>query len=107
MAALGYEWRDVEAALGLPLGSTVVAAIPARERLRLLSREFEPLDVASIERIARGELRGDDRQLDIPASGGADLVDDLATMMAADQASGNLRATFLRAIAKRIDDFES
>ena len=52
MAALGYEWRDVEVALGLPPGYAEVPAIPARERLRLLRREFEPLDVESIKRIA-------------------------------------------------------
>ena len=54
-----------------------------------------------------GELRGDEGQLDFPASSGADLVDDIATMMTADEASGNPRATFVRAILKRIGDFES
>lgn len=107
MAALGYEWRDIEAALGLPSGYTEVAAIPARERLRLLRGEFEPLDVGSIKRIAGGELRGDDGQLGFPISSGADLVDDIATMMAGDQASGNPRSAFVRAILKRIDDYES
>jgi len=52
MVALGYGWWDVEAALGLPPGYTEVGDFPAAEKLRILSRDIEPLDNESIERIA-------------------------------------------------------
>ena len=107
MAALGYEWSDVEAALGLPSGYIEVVAIPAPEKLRLLRREMEPLDVGSIERIAGADLRGDGERLEFAVSSGADLVDDTAAMMtSADHASSNPRGDFVSAILKRIDDFE-
>ena len=108
MAALGYSWRDVEAAIGLPPGYTDVGDFPAAEKLRILSREIEPLDTASIERIADGELRADGASLEFPASSGADLVDDMAAMMAPGGAgSGHPRDVFLGAILKRINDNES
>ncbi len=62
MATLGYTWRDVETSLGLPAGYTVVGYIPAAEKLRILSREIEPLDLASIQRIAAGDLEADGTQ---------------------------------------------
>ena len=107
MAALGYEWPDIEAAVGLPSGYTEVVAFPAAERLRILRREIEPLDVRSIERIAGGDLRADGARLEFPVSSGADLVDDMAVMMtAADHGSGNPRAAFVSTILKRIENFE-
>jgi hypothetical protein len=39
MGALGYGWRDIEAALGLPSGYTEVGDFPTAEKLRILSRE--------------------------------------------------------------------
>ena len=57
MAALNYQWQDVEAAIELPPGYTDVGDFPAAEKLRILSREVEPLDWVSIERIAAGYLR--------------------------------------------------
>jgi hypothetical protein len=53
MGALGYGWRNIEVALGLPSGYTEVGDFPAAEKLRILSREIEPLDQESIERIAQ------------------------------------------------------
>lgn len=107
MAALGYDWQDVEAAIGLPPGYTDVEDFPAAEKLRILSREIEPLDTASIARIAAGQLHGDGRQLQFPTSGGADLVDDMAAMMTSDEGkSEHPRDVFLGAILKRISDIE-
>lgn len=63
MRALGYTWEDVEAALGLPQGWTDVGDFPVAEKLRVLSREIEPLDVESIERIADGDLRANGARL--------------------------------------------
>ena len=51
---MGYSLEDVEAAVGLPRGWTDVGGFPVAEKLRILRREIEPLDVESIERIANG-----------------------------------------------------
>ena len=108
MAALGYSWRDIEAAIGLPPGYVDVGNLPAAEKLRILSRDIEPLDTASIERISDGDLRADGAPLEFPASSGTDLVDDMAAMMEpSGTASGHPRDVFLSAILKRINDIES
>jgi hypothetical protein len=108
MSALGYSWRDVEAAIGLPLGYTEVGDFPASEKLRILSREIEPLDMELIERIAVGDLRGGDEKLEFPISSGTDLVDDIVVQMAPGvMKSGHPRNIFLHAVMKRIDDIES
>jgi hypothetical protein len=44
MARLEYSWLDVETAIGLPPGYTDVGDFPTAEKLRILSREIEPLD---------------------------------------------------------------
>ena len=108
MAALGYSWGDIEAAIGMPPGSTDAGNLPAAEKLRILSREIEPLDTASIERISEGDLHAAGAPLEFPASSGTDLVDDMAAMMALNgTADGHPRDVFLSAILKRIDDIES
>lgn len=107
MAALGYGWDDVEAALSLPPGYTTVGDFPTSEKLRILSREIEPLDIASIERIASGDIRADGAPIDFPASSGSDLVDRIAVMMGSgDDDSGHPRDAFLRAVFDRIEDIE-
>lgn len=108
MVALGYGWRDVEAALGLPPGYTEVGDFSAAEKLRILSREVEPLDQESIERIAQGDLRADGVRLQFSNTSGTDLVDDIAAMMMPGCATGGQpRDAFLGAILKRINDIES
>lgn len=104
MATLGYDWRDVEAAVGLPPGYTDVGAFPAAEKLRVLSREIEPLDMASIERIARGVFHDNGAELKFPTFSGSELVDDVAAMMGRDEGGAHPRDVFLKAIMKRIDD---
>lgn len=107
MNELGYDWRDVEAALGLPPGYTEVGDFPAAEKLRVLSREIEPLDMDSIRRIASGDLRAKGQPLDFPTSSGRDLVDEMAALMAPpDGGSGHPRDAFLGAVLKRINDIE-
>lgn len=107
MAALGYDWVDVEAAIGLPPGYTNVGDFPAAEKLRILSREIEPLDTAAIERIADGKLHDRGGRLEFPASSGADLLDDMAAMMSpVNSASRHPRDVFLGALLKRINDIE-
>jgi len=108
MLALGYEWRDVESALGLPPGYTEVGDFPTAEKLRVLSREIEPLDRESIERIARGDFQVDGERLQFPNTSGRDLIDDMAAMMAPGCANdGHPRNAFLGAILKRINDIGS
>ncbi|MDE0054632.1 MAG: hypothetical protein OXT64_10325 [Gammaproteobacteria bacterium] len=107
MAALRYEWSDVEAAVELPPGYTEGVAFAPAEKLRILRREIEPLDIGSIKRIADGDLRSDGARLEFPPSSGADLVDDIAVMMAAaDHGSGNPRAAFVSSILKHIGDID-
>lgn len=107
MMSLGYGWQDVEAALGLPPGYTEVGDFPAAEKLRILSREIEPLDQESIERIARGDLQANGARLQFLHSSGTDLVDDIAAMISPSSAhSGSPRDVLLGAILKRINDVE-
>jgi hypothetical protein len=108
MAALGYSWRDVEAAIGLPTGYTDVGNIPAAEKLRILCRELEPLDIASINRIAGGDIYADGAPLKFYSSGGADLVDDIAAIYSqGDTGQAQPRNVFVEAVMKRIGDIES
>ncbi|QOG07363.1 hypothetical protein IGS74_03675 [Aureimonas sp. OT7] len=107
MTALGYDWSDVEAAIGLPPGYTDVGDFPAGEKLRILSREIEPLDTASIQRIAAGQLHRASGEPQYHVSGGADLVDDMAAMIELGESPGeHPRDLFLGAILKRISDIE-
>jgi hypothetical protein len=108
MVALGYGWWDVEAALGLPRGYTEVGDFPAAEKLRILSRDIEPLDNESIERIAQGDLRASGVRLQFPDTSGTDLVDDIAEMMVRGcTENGGARGAFLGAVLKRINEIES
>ena len=104
MAALGYTWRDVETSLGLPAGYTDVGDIPVAEKLRILSREIEPLDLTSIERIAAGDLEVDGTQIRFLNTDGNDLVDGIAAIMASEGL--HARSAFLSAISKRLSDEE-
>lgn len=103
MEILGYSFGDVEAALGLPQGWTDVGDFPVAEKLRILSRDIEPLDVESIERIANGDLRSKGIRLRFPCTNGTDLVDDVAAVMGRDgDIVGHPRNAFLTAILERI-----
>ncbi|WP_224407031.1 hypothetical protein [Afifella sp. IM 167] len=96
MAVLGYDWGDVEAAMGLPKGYTQVGNFPARERLRILSREIEPLDISSIMRIASRDIRADGSPVVFPASSGTDLVDHIAANLgSSDSDESSHRDVFL------------
>lgn len=108
MAALGYDWQDVEAAIGLPQGWTDVGDFQVAEKLRILSRDIEPLDTTSIERIAEYDLRANGVQLQFPVSSGTDMVDDIAAMMVpGGPESRHTRDVFIGTILKRITDIES
>lgn len=104
MAELGYVWEDVEAALGLPPGYTAIGEFTAGEKLRFLSREIEPLDIASIERLACGDVHADGEVIAFPPTDGTDLVDDIATLMG--EGGDRSRDVFLQAVFQRIDRSE-
>lgn len=103
-SALGYSWRDVEMAIGLPPGWTAATRIPTVEKLRILRREIEPLDTTSIRRISEGDLRADGARLTLPASSGTGLADDLATRMGhSNAAAQHPREVFVRAVLESVD----
>lgn len=102
MATLGYSLRDAETSIGLPPGWTDVVDFAVAEKLRILSREIEPLDIESIERIAKGDLRANGKQLRFPCTSGTDLVDDMAAMMVSGDEARQPRDVFIAAILKRI-----
>jgi hypothetical protein len=57
MTALKYSLADAEKASGIPAGWTDIAEIPNVEKLRLLRREIEPLDLATLGRLADGDFK--------------------------------------------------
>jgi hypothetical protein len=59
MKALGYTFADVDAALGLPQGYTEIGRdheFSVFDKLQVLSREIEPLDILEVERLADGKF---------------------------------------------------
>lgn len=107
MAALGYTMEDAELSLGFPKGYVAVVDIPTKEKLRLLSREIEPLDVASLQRISQRVFRYADEEFAWPMAGvsGPILSDYIAEEI--EKASGgdaHPRNIFLAAVARRIMD---
>ncbi|EFE95386.1 hypothetical protein [Serratia odorifera] len=54
--SLGYNWDDVTRALGLPDGYIDVVDISDAEKLRILSKDIEAVDMANIQRIAAGKF---------------------------------------------------
>lgn len=106
MKVLGFEWSDVEAAVGLPPGWTNVD-LPAEAKFKYLRKEIEPLDICAIERIASNDLRGDSGPLDFSHMGSDGLIDRFAIHLADTDLESNPRAAFLRAIGERINEIES
>lgn len=108
MRVLQYNLDDLERYLGFPEGYiTSVPGIPTAEKLRLLQRELEPLDVQELERLAKGDFRQDGAPLEIPSSTGSDLADDIAALMRdQNSAARNPRDFFLSAIMQRISAIE-
>lgn len=102
MDALNYGWRDIETAIGLPAGYTEVAGISTSDKLRILRREFEPLAVEAIERIAAGDLQLNGMPIQFPDSNGSSLLEHLAkNLNARISGTSTQRDAFLDAIQKR------
>ncbi|NOD85921.1 MULTISPECIES: hypothetical protein [unclassified Ruegeria] len=104
MQVLGYDLDDIARCLGLPSGYLDVAAeIPMAEKLAYLAKEFEPLEIDDLKRLASGQFLRGDQPLVLPPSDEWDLVDDIAEMLEGKgNEHANPREVFIRAIAKRI-----
>jgi hypothetical protein len=101
MAALSFDMSDVEVAVGLPPGYVGDVDIPVEEKLRLLRKEVEPLDVPELERLAAGNFASRGEPLQLRYSSGRDLVDDIARLV--ENGEQPSKTTFLKAILQRID----
>jgi hypothetical protein len=106
MRSLSFSWRDVEAAVGLPAHWTDVAGIPESEKFRILRGEIEPLDTATIERIASGIILLAGKPVEFPPSASLDLVDDLAMLLSGRDRPSSPRDVFLAAMSKRVGGTE-
>jgi len=104
MRALQYSFVDLERYLGLPEGFITSAVdVPPAEKLRLLQRELEALEVEALERLARGEFQRDGVALVIPKTSGEDLSDDIAALLRDPKSEAHTpRDFFLAAIMQRI-----
>jgi hypothetical protein len=110
MDALNYTFEDVEALLGLPAGYTDVGGqgFSVAEKLKVLRREVDTIDVADLERLARGGFLADGNPIIFAKSSGHDLTDDIARLIDQDPtAPHDPRVLFLKAITKRISDLET
>lgn len=107
MIALGYSLSDVESFLGLPAGITSLVDFPIEEKLRVLSRDIEPLDINELERICSGNFLYEAVPLNVPHTRGHSLTTDLAALIQKNPASvSQPRVLFLKAIMQRIKDID-
>jgi hypothetical protein len=108
MEQLGFSLADVGEAIGLPAAYVEAGAdIAVAEKLRILAREFEPLDVDTLARLARGEFQRDGEPVMVFRSSGDDLTDIMAGMIEGRAGSPlDPRQVFVAAIAKRIDGLD-
>lgn len=110
MTALGYTMNDVEESLGLPTGYVTLVDIPIREKLRILSREIEPLDVKSLERLSRREFKRDQEDLALPIAPVSIPILDGYIAAEVERRSGEAmhhpRDNFLAAVARRIMEMD-
>lgn len=104
MSHLGYTMEDAERAIGMPAGYSDVPGFGPDVKLHYLKRELEPLDGATLIRMAAGEFMCGDERLAFPDSRGGDLVDDMAALIDPKNPDGDgMRTIFLRAVAARIE----
>lgn len=106
MDELGFTWEDVEALLGLPQGYVQVGDFPAETRFEILRREVEPLDLASIKRIASNEFKTSGGRMDFSKFEPDTLTDYFASNLGA-QLSLDGRSAFLKAVKQKIDESDN
>mgnify|MGYP001191713187 CR=1 FL=1 len=105
---LRYSLEDVCGVLGLPSGFLEAGEdIPLVDKLRLLAKEFDPIDMTVVETIAAGQFANSGETLTFSDTHGSDLTDDIAKLIETrDPIASNLRMAFLSVIGKRIQDIE-
>ncbi|HDZ2513834.1 TPA: hypothetical protein RSS26_000860 [Klebsiella pneumoniae] len=101
--SLGYNWDDVTRALGLPDGYIDVVDIPDAEKLRILSKDIEAVDMANIQRIAAGKFFVDADIFPFKNPTHDGLIDRMADLMSSEL---NLQphAAFISATMGNIED---
>ena len=105
---LRYSLDDVGALLGLPPGYLDVGQdIPIEQKLRVLRRELDPIDLDALERLAQGRFQREGKGLEFASLSGRDLTDDIARLMeSGDGAERVPRMAFLTAIGWRIQKID-
>lgn len=108
MERLGFSLDDVGYLLGLPEGYLEVGGqIPLEEKLRVLRREFDPIDVEALGRLVDAHFRRAGEDLVFADTGGADLTDDIARLVERGGDVGRVpRMVFLSAIGRRIQEID-
>ena len=108
MESLGFTLADVGQAIGLPAAYMEAGPeIPVSEKLRIIAKEFEPLDVDTLARLAQGDFQRDGEPIRVFRSSGNDLTDIIAGMVERrDSSPLNPRQVFAAAIMQRIDGQE-
>ena len=105
---LRYSLHDVGALLGLPPASLDVAPdIPIADKLRLLRREFDPIELDALYRLAHGRFQLGGEDLAFASSSRRDLTDDIADLMESGDEAGRVpRMAILTAIGRRIQKID-
>lgn len=102
---LGFTLADAAVLIGLPDGFLDVGSdITMEEKLRILRREVDPIDVATLFRLTEGQLLRAGGPLLIADGDVGDLIDDVAALAESGEIGSNSRAIFLHAIGRRIKD---
>lgn len=105
---LRYSLDDVGALLGLPPGYLDVEYdVPIEEKLRLLRREFDPIDLDALNRLVDGRFQRGGEDFAFGTSSGRDLTDDIAGLIESGDEAGRVpRMAFLMAIGRRIQKID-
>ena len=105
---LSYSLDDVGGLLGLPPGYLDVGQdIPIEQKLRVLRREFEPIDLDGLERLTHGRFQRGGECLAFAPSSGRDLTDDIARLVESGSGAESVpRVAFLTAIGRRIQEVD-
>lgn len=109
MARLGYSLDDVGALLGLPPGYLEVGeAIGIEDKLRMLRREFDPIEADGLKRLVQGRFQHGGEYLIFAASTGADLTDDVARLIEGGKEAPLVpRMAVLTALGRRIQEMDA
>lgn len=99
MNKAGLKWEDIEKVVGIPSDYTGVAGIPDQEKLKILRRELEPLDIDAIVRMSIGDFRVGDQKLTFN-QGRSGCLDCVLDNLSA--AGRNPRSAVIKGVMQRI-----